>query len=81
MNVAELAKLPPDTRVTIRGYEGGIDDILSVVQVRARIGTHRPYEGDHSFAVDWDDEEDTRPIEVVAHLSRYEGVDFPWTTV
>lgn len=69
MNAHELAnKLldGPDVPVYVRGYEGGVDDVDTIVPVQVVRDRYRDmsYYGDHArFELDvWDDEEDMAAV-------------------
>lgn len=52
MTVAELISLlqqhPPDTRVVVRGYESGVDDVVGVDVVRLQLNARTEWwNGDH----------------------------------
>lgn len=47
--IAELKKYDPDTKVVIKGYEGGYDDITKVATIRLRLNANNTkwYYGKH----------------------------------
>lgn len=46
--ITELQQLSPDTRIVIRGYEDGLNDILKLLPVKIKLNANEHwYEGAH----------------------------------
>jgi len=67
--IAELCEFQPELEVYVRGYEGGIDDIVQVSHVLVHrgkhvdedmYGDHAVYEPEPQFEEPWEIEADTR---------------------
>jgi hypothetical protein len=54
--ILQLQKCDQDRVVLVEGYEGGYCN-PAVCQTMAVLGRSKPYEGDHDYAYEWDDEE------------------------
>jgi hypothetical protein len=52
----KVRELIPDRVVLVEGYEGGYCN-PAVCETVAVLGRSKPYEGDHDYADEWDDEE------------------------
>jgi hypothetical protein len=53
----KLAEYQDDMRVVVNGYEGGVDDDLTVVEVRLKLNVHNEwYYGDHEILTEGFDE-------------------------
>ncbi len=46
--ITELQKYPPDTRIVVRGYELGYNDILKLIPMKIKLNVYEHwYEGAH----------------------------------
>lgn len=53
--INELQKLPPDTKVVVRGYEDGYNDILQLKQVKIKRRANSSwYDGEYENSADED---------------------------
>jgi hypothetical protein len=51
--ISELQKLPPNTRIIVRGYEEGYNDILKLIPMKIKLNVHEHwYEGAHEMSDD-----------------------------
>lgn len=53
--IIELQKLPPDTRIVVRGYEDGYNDILALKPVKIKqVSDSNWYDGEYDDSTDAD---------------------------
>jgi len=46
--ITELQKIPADTRIVVRGYEDGYNDILKLIPIKIKLNVNEQwYEGAH----------------------------------
>lgn len=51
--ILKLQEIPPETRIVIRGYEDGYNDILQLLPVKIKLNVNEHwYEGAHEKSVD-----------------------------
>jgi hypothetical protein len=56
--IIELQKMPSNTKVVIRGYENGYNDILNLKPVKIKLNTNTNwYDGEYDFSSDNDAQE------------------------
>lgn len=69
--IKELEKHPSQMRVTIDGYEAGVNDVGDIKLIKLKLDTaqsHEWYYGKHS-AIDNDEEYDEFALHLRSHLS------------